>query len=145
LPQITLTIASRFDAVPLLGQLVCSICLYAGMEPGEANEVEICAVEAVNNSIKHAYCEDPDQRVEVAVALESSQLTLDIRDSGRSVDEKIMNGDHLQAIRFDPKYPNQISESGRGLAIIQQVMDSFEYAAESKGNRFRMTKRLKNV
>ena len=144
MPQITLTIASRLDAVPLLGQLVCSICLYAGMDSGEAHQVEICAVEAVNNSIKHAYCEDPDQSVEVAVALESSRLTLDIRDSGRPADEKMINGDHLQAIHFDPKYPQFVSEGGRGLAIIQQVMDSFEYAAESDGNRFRMIRQLRN-
>jgi serine/threonine-protein kinase RsbW len=144
LPQITLTIASRLDAVPLLGQLVCSICLFAGMEPGEAREVEICAVEAVNNSIKHAYCEDPDQCVEVAVALESSGLTLDIRDSGRPADEKRINGDHLQGIHFDPQFPQRIAEGGRGLAIIQQVMDSFEYAAEPGRNRFRMTRRLRS-
>ena len=106
--------------------------------------MEICAVEAVNNSIKHAYGEDPEQRVEVAVSLELSRLTMDIRDSGRSVDEKSINRDHLQAIHFDPKYPQHVSEGGRGLAIIQQVMDSFEYTAESEGNRFRMTKRLGN-
>ena len=140
--QITLTIASRLDAVPLLGQLVCSICMSAGMQPEEAHDVEICTVEAVNNSIKHAYSEDPAQRVEVAVTLASCGLTLDIRDSGRSANEKSINGDHLQAIRFNPEYPQHLSEGGRGLAIIQQVMDSFEYAVGSDGNHFRMTKRL---
>ena len=74
------------------------------MESGEAHDVEICPVEAVNHSIKHAYREDPDQKVEVAVALESSRLTLDIRDFGRSADEKSISGDHLQAVEFSRRW-----------------------------------------
>ena len=47
MPEISLTIASRLDAVPLLGQLVGFICSSAGLTPVEENEVQVCVVEAV--------------------------------------------------------------------------------------------------
>jgi serine/threonine-protein kinase RsbW len=139
-----LTIASRFDAVPLLGQLVRSICVYAGLTPEEANEVELCAVEAVNNSIKHAYCEDPDHSVEVVVAVESMRLILDICDSGTPADFQRFHRNHLEGLDLDPDHPENIPEGGRGLAIIQQVMDSFEYTPGTEKNRFRMTKQFRS-
>jgi serine/threonine-protein kinase RsbW len=144
LPQITLTIASRLDEVPLLGQVVCSICLYAGLTPNQASEVEACAVEAVNNSIKHAYFEDPDHIVEVVVALESAELILDVWDSGTSADDAKIHRDHLQALDLDPAHLEDVAEGGRGLAIIQQVMDSFHYTPGIARNCFRMTKRFRS-
>lgn len=142
--QITLTIASRLDAVALIGQSVNSICRYAGLTLDDANGVEICVVEAVNNSIKHAYCEDPNHMVEVVVAVEPAELILDILDSGRPAEFSKTHAQHLQALEIDPGHPELISESERGIAIIQHIMDSFEYTPGPERNRFRLTKRLKS-
>jgi serine/threonine-protein kinase RsbW len=144
LPQITLTIASRLDAVSLLGQSVGSICRNAGLTPDEANEVEICVVEAVNNSIKHAYCEDPNHVVEVVVAVEPAELILDIWDSGESAEHSKIHADHLHTLDVDPSHPEDLAERGRGIAIIQHIMDSFEYTPGSERNRLRLTKRLRS-
>jgi len=143
LSQITLTIASRLDAVPLLGQLVTGLCLHAGLTALEANEVEVCLVEVVNNSIKHAYDGDANHFVAVDVALLAKELTLDVWDCGKAADPAWIHQDHSQALELDPDHPEDFSESGRGLAIIQQAMDSFEYTPGTERNRFRLTKRLK--
>jgi serine/threonine-protein kinase RsbW len=144
LPQVTLTIASRLDAVPLLGHLVRSLCLHAGLASLEANEVEVCVVEVVNNSIKHAYGGDPTRSVAVEVTLLATELTLDIWDSGRSEKPSNIHQDHRHAFNLDPDHPEDFPESGRGLAIIQEIMDSFEYTPGTERNRFRLTKRLKS-
>jgi serine/threonine-protein kinase RsbW len=138
-----LTIASRLDAVPLLGHLVHALCLHAGFAPVEANEVEVCVVEAANNSIKHAYGGDPAHSVAVEVNLLATELILDIWDSGRSAEPSRIHRDHRRTFHLDPDHPEDFSESGRGLAIIQQMMDSFEYTPGSKRNRLRLVKRLK--
>jgi serine/threonine-protein kinase RsbW len=145
LSQITLTIASRLDAVPLLGQLVGSLCLRAGLTALEANEVEVCVVEVVNNSIKHAYGGDAAHSVAVDVGLLATELTLDVWDCGKSADPAWIHQDHSPAFDLDPDRPEDFSESGRGLAIIQQVMDSYEYTPGTERNRFRLTKRLKGA
>ena len=142
MPQLTLTIASRLDAVPLLGHMVRALCLFAGFAAPEANEVEVSVVEAANNSIKHAYGGDPLHSVVVDVSVSATELTLDIWDSGKSAEPSRVHQDHGPAFTFDPDHPEDFPESGRGLAIIQQLMDSFEYTPGRERNRFRLTKRL---
>jgi serine/threonine-protein kinase RsbW len=143
--QITFKIASRLDAVPLLGQLVSSACSYAGLTALEGNQVEVCVVEAVNNSIKHAYAGDPAHAVELEVTVSPEQMVFDICDSGKSADPAWMHADHRKAFDIDVEHLETASESGRGLAIIQAVMDSSEYTPGTEKNRFRLVKRLKGI
>jgi len=141
--QITFSIASRLDAVPLLGQFVSAACSYAGLTALEGSQVEVCVVEAVNNSIKHAYGGNPAHAVELKLSLSSEEIVFDICDSGKSADPAWMHADHHHAFDLDPDHLERAPESGRGLAIIQQVMDSIEYTPGTEKNRFRLVKRLK--
>jgi anti-sigma regulatory factor (Ser/Thr protein kinase) len=52
-----------------------------------------------------------------------------------------MHADHRHALEVHQDRVQDISESGRGLAVIQEVMDSFEYTPGTERNRFRMIKR----
>lgn len=139
--RFTLEIESRFDAVPLLGQVVYLLCTAAGFAPVEGSMVEVCVVEAINNSIKHAYQGDPTHRVELEVDLLPNQLVVDVLDSGIAADAARMHADHSHALEVLPECVEDISESGRGLAVIQEVMDSFEYTPGIERNRMRMIKR----
>jgi serine/threonine-protein kinase RsbW len=139
--RLAFEIESRFEAAPLLGQVARLLCTSAGFNPVEGGQVELCVVEAVNNSIQHAYQGDPDHSVELEVTLLNSQLIFDVWDSGTPADAVRMNGDHCRALEVNPDCVKDISESGRGLAIIQEVMDSFEYTPGTERNRFRMIKR----
>ena|ERR1700733_13474854 len=134
-------IESRLEAVPLLGQLACLLCTAAGFNPVEGSQVEVCVVEAVNNSIQHAYQGDPHHSVELEVTLLPGQLIFDVWDSGTPADAARINADHRGALEVRPDCVKDISESGRGLAIIQEVMDSLEYTPGTERNRFRMIKR----
>jgi serine/threonine-protein kinase RsbW len=139
--RLAFEIESRLDAVPLLGQVACLLCTAAGFTPVEGSEVEVCVVEAVNNSIQHAYQGDSDRRVELELTLSPGQLIFDVWDSGTPADAARMNADHRGVLEVQLDCVKDISESGRGLAIIQEVMDSFEYTPGTERNRFRMTKR----
>jgi serine/threonine-protein kinase RsbW len=139
--RLTFEVESRLDAVPLLGQVAYLLCTAAGLAPVEGSQVEVCVIEAVNNSILHAYRGNSAHRVELEVNLLPGQLIFDVWDSGTSADAAMMNADHRGALEVHSDYVKDISESGRGLAIIQVVMDSFEYTPGTERNRLRMIKR----
>jgi serine/threonine-protein kinase RsbW len=139
--RLAFEIESRLEAVPLLGQVAFLLCTAVGFTTVEGSEVEVCVVEAVNNSIQHAYQGDPGRWVELEVTLLPGQILFDVWDSGTPADAARMNADHRGALEVRSDCVKDISESGRGLAIIQEVMDSFEYTPGTERNRFRMTKR----
>jgi serine/threonine-protein kinase RsbW len=139
--RLAFEIESRLEAVPLLGQVACLLCTTAGFTPIEGSQVEVCVVEAVNNSIQHAYQGDSEQSVELEVTLLPGQLIFDVWDSGTPADAGRMNADHRGALEIQSDCVNDIPEGGRGLPIIQEVMDSFEYTPGTERNRFRMIKR----
>jgi serine/threonine-protein kinase RsbW len=139
--RLAFEIESRLEAVPLLGQVACLLCTAAGFTLVEGSEVEVCVVEAVNNSIQHAYQGDPGRSVELEITLLPGQLIFDVWDSGAPADAARMNADRRGALEVHLDCVKDISESGRGLAIIQEVMDTFEYTPGTERNRFRMTKR----
>jgi serine/threonine-protein kinase RsbW len=139
--RLNFEIESRLDAVPLLGQVAYLLCTAAGFAPVEGSQLEVCVVEAVNNSILHAYRGDPAHRVELEAQLLSGELIFDVWDSGTSADPAQMNADHRGALEVHSGQVKDIPHTGRGLAIIQEVMDSSEYTPGTERNRFRMIKR----
>jgi anti-sigma regulatory factor (Ser/Thr protein kinase) len=138
--RLALEIESRLDAVALPGQVVYLLCMAAGFAPIEGSQVEVCVAEAINNSIKHAYQDDPNCRVELEVFLLPHQLIVDVWDSGISADAARMHADHSHALEICSDCIEDVSERGRGLALIQEVMDSFEYTPGTQRNRLRMIK-----
>jgi serine/threonine-protein kinase RsbW len=142
LPQITLSIPSRLEHVQLLGHAVESICRHSRLSPSEAHDVELCVVEAANNSIEHAYRNEPMHTVVVAVDVQPKTLILEIIDSGYPANTSEIQRDRTKLLDFDPADLDAIPERGRGLAIIQKLMDSVEYIAGAEWNRLRLTKRL---
>ena len=140
--QITFKIESRLEDVPLLGTLVNALCKSVKLSLVDSNHVEVCIVEAANNAIRHAYHDAPGHFVELVVNLLPDQLIFDICDSGSSASPEIMHADRRHTLDAHIDLVEQLSESGRGLAIMRELMDSFEYMPGTARNRLRLTKRL---
>src|SRR3974377_2119734 len=127
-PQhITFTIDSRLEDVSLLAEQVKVLCLSAKLSRVESHQVELCIVEAVNNVIRHAYHNDPGHAVEVAVTIRADEIMFEISDTGTAADPEIMHADHRSALEPEDGNLSQVQVSGRGIAIIQALMDSFNY------------------
>jgi serine/threonine-protein kinase RsbW len=139
--RLNFEIESRLEAVPLLGQVALLLSTAAGFPPLEGSQLEVCVVEAVNNSILHAYRGDPSRRVELEVNLSSDRLIFDVWDSGTPGDPEKINADHRGDLEVPLDAVDGMAESGRGLGIIQEIMDSSEYTPGKERNRFRMIKR----
>jgi serine/threonine-protein kinase RsbW len=107
----------------------------------EAFQIELCVVEAVTNSIKHAYRLEAGHQVEITLSIVSDKFIFDICDTGIPMDSKLLE-EKSPSLSFDADNLESISEKGRGLAIIKKIMDTVTYTSKQGKNCFSMRKKL---
>ncbi len=103
---------------------------------------ELCVTEAVVNSIKHAYQDEPGHTVAVIISLLGTEVVIEVQDTGKSMDPGLLEVKRDEALKFDITDIDNIAESGRGLAIIQSYMDEVRYRVEENGNFLTMKKKI---
>ena len=140
--RIRLSIESSCEHVPMVSAAVNSLCSLLPLTGKEVHGVELCTTEAVVNSIKHAYGDEPDHEVTVTVTIEPEHLRIDVCDSGKSMDPGMLERKREIDTAFDLEKIGAIPESGRGLAIIQWVMDEVCYTIGEHQNCLRMVKKI---
>ncbi len=138
------TIESNLSDVFLVSVVIRGVCDHLGLNPAEASLVDLSAVEAVTNVIKHAYLGTPGHEVAVEVLAAGERLDLFVRDRGQSMPEeqvaKLRDGSNV--LEFDPLDLELVPEGGMGLQIIHQLMDETAYITEAGINCLRLTKFL---
>ena len=93
-----------------------------GASPAETYEITLTISEAAGNSIEHAYGPG-DETFRVQAVVEQGEVVVVVRDSGQWRDRR---GEHR----------------GRGLSIIEGLMDDVEVSREGHGTTVRMRRRL---
>jgi anti-sigma regulatory factor (Ser/Thr protein kinase) len=94
-------------------------------------------VEAVNNAIEHAHHYQPDKSVTVRVRLNTDNLQFVIVDEGARFD-------FAAALAAAAPAPDgEEPERGRGLKIIQGLMDVVRYERKNETNQITLVKYLK--
>lgn len=113
----------------------------AGMDEDDTDKVILAVEEALNNVIQHSYggpCDNPmflQLRQVVPGADRPTYLEIIVRDFGRQVDPKSIQGRDLDDVR----------PGGLGVHIIRSVMDEIEYTTQSEGGmKLRMIKHIKS-
>jgi serine/threonine-protein kinase RsbW len=142
--QLSLEIRSNLGDVSLLAAAIHAVCSYVGLDQNNASLVELSIVEAVTNSIKHAYHGEPDHRLNMTIVVNEQLLRFDLFDSGTSmtaehVDRLVQGGSVAESRDSDN---TSIPENGRGLEIIHQTMDEIAYSRESGQNHLMLAVRL---
>ena len=140
--RMKMVIDSVLENVPLIGMAINKLCSQIPLSLEESFNVEICVVEAVNNSIEHAYKNEPGHEVMVVFAIGPDELILDIYDTGTSLDQKLLENADTKCLDIDPGDHDSIPEGGRGLAIIKEIMDSVTYTSKQGEDCFTMIKKL---
>ncbi|MBN2141531.1 MAG: ATP-binding protein [Desulfovibrionaceae bacterium] len=134
--RMTLKVGSELKNVSLVGLAVRGVCSELALSQGQAYILELAVCEAVNNSIQHAYDQDPEREVEVRISLDSDQVVFQVLDWGRP-----MQGfEGLGLVSPESRDPRSAPEGGRGIYIIRKAMDRVEYAAGSQDNVLTMIK-----
>lgn len=98
----------------------------------DATSVRIALAEALNNAIQ--YTCDPSRDVELELSLSGDLLKATVADHTAGFD-----------LPASSELPDPEAESGRGIFIIRQVMDSVTYSRQPDVNRLVMTRRLKRA
>lgn len=142
--RIHLTIDSNLADVFLVGLLINGACRFVGLDETEAYQMELCVVEAVNNTIQHAYHGQAGHEVAVSAAISTDRLEFSVRDSGSPISEDALAAWRCEASAadYDQFALGQLSEGGMGLDIMREVMDQVDYESSGGVNCLRMTKQI---
>lgn len=100
------------EIMEVVGSLECA--------EGNQFEVEVALLEALANAVQHGCQDDPSKSIEVCVACEIEQgMLIIVRDPGTGFDPG--------EIPSPVKGENVFSDHGRGIFLINQLMDDVEY------------------
>lgn len=142
LPKMTVVVESRLECAPLAGTMVRAFCHASGATDVESEQIEVCIMEAVNNCVVHAYQSEPGHAVEVIAALQDGEFRFEVCDQGKPGNPEMLRRSRRHLLDLDPSSLDAMPERGRGLAIIESIMDGMEYVSSGGKNRFLMKKRI---
>jgi serine/threonine-protein kinase RsbW len=147
LSRLRLTINSDLRDVVYVGLMVSTFCQHLRMDPVASGQVEICAVEAVTNAIRHAYRNESGNEVSITLAVRHDQLEVEIAHTGLAMPpaarDRLTNGSNV--FGFDPHNVDSVPESGMGLQIIRDVMDEVSYKSENEVHTLQLLKLMGGV
>jgi serine/threonine-protein kinase RsbW len=110
----------RIEAIPPFVDGIMAVVQSMGCAVGREREVEIALLEALSNAVIHGCKNDPDKKVECCVACDESRgLLIVIRDPGEGFDPA--------SIPSPVVGQNLFSAHGRGIFLINQLMDEVRY------------------
>jgi serine/threonine-protein kinase RsbW len=96
--------------------------------------VPVALTEALSNAILYGNADDPSKCVRVRARVDRVVLVVEVTDEGQGFD--------IDACTMDPTTPDHLErEDGRGLFLMQKLMDSVERFEGSAGNVVRLTLR----
>jgi anti-sigma regulatory factor (Ser/Thr protein kinase) len=102
----------------------------------EIMEIELAVQEALVNAIRHGCGNDPDKQVQCCVTFDAAgELVIVVRDPGPGFD--------VAAVPNPLEGDNLFKGSGRGVFLINQLMDTVEFTEE--GRKVLMRKRRDTV
>ena len=137
---LSLSINSKMEDTVLVAMAIRGVCAMTGLTMEDINRIELCVVEVVNNAIEHAYSGNSGSRVDVDVVVEpGNKLEIIVKDQGKSM-PALGQVDEVQVP--DPMNPDTWTTSGRGLPIVDQLMDDIRYESSDSGNAFHMVRQL---
>jgi serine/threonine-protein kinase RsbW len=114
------TLEGRIEAIPPFIEGIMEVVESMGCAAGKEREVEIALLEALSNAVIHGCKNDPLKKVECCVACDESRgLLIVVRDPGEGFDPA--------SIPSPIVGQNLFSAHGRGIFLINQLMDEVRY------------------
>ena len=126
-----LTLPAAAAAAPALRDALRELCVNNAVDATIVDAVVLAAQEACNNAFLHS--ETADGTIEINAVVADRQIRVEVKDQGRGLD----TGEVSVAAPPDP-----LDAHGRGLFIIDSLMDSLEIIPCCPGTLVRMTKAI---
>ena len=134
--------SSSLDASRLVAADIVPFWQQLGVAVTTIDQMELCLVELVNNVFEHAYANNEGSLFDISSYLNATkQLTIEISDYGNTMTPQTLtdlaNADFIEPVADDP---STWLQSSRGLKIVKQLADTFEYTTTANKNTFRLLK-----
>ena len=99
---------------------------------GDIDDIAIALTEAVSNAMMHGNKNDINKNVTISIDKKADSMEITVLDEGGGFDPK-----HVD----NPLLPeNLLKESGRGIFILNSLMDKVEFLSNEKGTLTKLTK-----
>lgn len=129
LVKVDLTIAGGVEAIAPVVDRIMAIVRGMGCAEGREFEVELALCEALSNAIRHGSARTPGGKVQCSVACDHERgMLIVVRDPGPGFDPA--------SIPSPITGRNLFSTGGRGIFLINQLMDEVRF--EKGGTEIRM-------
>jgi serine/threonine-protein kinase RsbW len=134
--ELKLAITSSEENISMLGGAVHGVCSSLTMDEQSRYNVRLCVVEAVTNCVRHAYRGAPGKPIEILIRHAGHRLQVSVRDQGEPMPEGLVGARPGTNLRP----PQPLSEGGRGLFLIDALMDDVEFHVDGPTNVLTMTR-----
>jgi anti-sigma regulatory factor (Ser/Thr protein kinase) len=131
--QLTMTIPADPNAIPKVTDGVIQVLQEKGWPEADVMAVELALSEAVANAIRHGCNGDATKELQCSVTVDTlGEVVITVRDQGTGFDPAKIP---------DPRDPaNLLKSSGRGIFLINGLMDHVEYADGGREVQMRKAK-----
>ena len=120
LVQVDLTLPGHADAISPVVERVMKIVTEMGCAAGREFEIELALREALANAVEHGSGHDPSKEIQCCVACDHARgMLIVVRDPGPGFDPASIPSPILGQ--------NLFSTGGRGIYLINQLMDEVRY------------------
>lgn len=137
-----ITMDSNLEDATLVSAAVRAFLSRLHLDDHEADMTELCLQEALVNCVLHAYHGESGSIVRLRMELRSHEIHFEVEDHGPGVDRATLDAAIRRANAFDPSDPSTLTNGGRGMLIISEVMDRWDYFRRGEWNVLRMSKRF---
>ncbi len=132
----SIKIPSSSEHLGEVDEICTKIVKKAGLSESECDDVAIAVTELVNNAIHHGNRNNKNKNVYITFSLNKNLLEVKIRDEGEGFNPKEIKNP------LEPE--NLLKESGRGIFLIKELMDGFEFNFKDSGTEVIIKKNLPN-
>jgi len=128
---VTLTIPATFQALEKITDFMMPLTSH--LNPDTQSEIVLAVHELCMNIVQHAYAGDSGV-IELQAKCDRQRLEVAIRDHGRNA--------YVALDEITPPNIHDYPESGWGIYIVHQVMDSVQYQRSGGQNQWYLVKNL---
>lgn len=122
---------SNPELLPDIESFVSEIVSKTNLPSQKISNLEMALAEAAANSILHGNNSDESKKVEIKVIISTEKLTIKIKDEGK--------GFVIKNVPDPTKEENILKGSGRGLLIMNSLVDNLEYKFSNSGTETILT------
>ena len=138
LHAVRLEVPAKSEYLSLCRLVLSGIARIHGIDDETLADLKLAVTEACSNAIRHAYDEDAEGTVELAIDVQGRPA----HDRGRRRGTRASISSEAPPRVFE----DEDHEEGMGLAIIRELVDGLELAPmDGHGSRLRLTKELQRA